>query len=96
MSIMEDIYRGKINPSAQIVPEKESDYWKTSRRASQLLTELERNISGEAYEKVNELCDCLSDCQDDMCLEFYKMGFSMGLFLMKDAVENPYLPKENE
>lgn len=54
MSIM-DIYRGKINPSAQIVPEKESEYWKTSRRASRLLNELERNISGEAYEKVNEL-----------------------------------------
>ncbi len=96
MSIMEEIYNGKVYPSEQVVPEKGGEYWKMHQRADKLLSEFENQLSKEEYAKLNEICDCMIDCQDIMCLEFYRLGFSMGLLLMKEAEENPYLPKEEE
>ena len=96
MSIMEEIYNGKMYPSEQVVPEKGGEYWKANKRVSQLLDELKDELNEENYAKMNEVCNCLSDCQDIMCLEFYRLGFSMGLLLMKEAEENPYLTREDE
>ncbi len=93
MSIMEEIYRGKVYPSEQIVPPKNSEYWKMQRRADDLLEEMESKFSRDDYAKVKELYDNLSESQSIMCLESYRCGFSMGLLLMKEAIENPYLAK---
>lgn len=93
MSIMEAIYRGEVYPSEQVVPPKGSEYWKLQRETGTLLEELEGKLGEEDYAKVKELCDYHSDSQDIMCMEFYRLGFSMGMLLMKEAVENPYLHK---
>lgn len=39
---------------------------------------------------------CMVDTQDIMCMEFFRLGLSMGLLLMKEAVDNPYLRREKE
>lgn len=94
MSIMEELYNGKLYPSEQVSP-KDDNYREANRRLDQLSSEMEERLSKEDYAKLDEICDCMVDTQDIMCMEFFRLGLSMGLLLMKEAVDNPYLPKES-
>lgn len=92
MSIMEELYNGKIYPSEQVLP-ADKGYREANRKVDQLISKLEGNLSKEDYAKMDKICDCLTDTQDIMCMEFFRLGLSMGLLLMKEAVDNPYLSK---
>jgi len=95
MSIIDNIYDGKLYPSEQVVS-KNPRYIEADNAVNKLMIECEEKLSKEDYARLDEICDRMADCQDIMAREFFKLGFSMGLLMMKEAIENPYLPKDGE
>lgn len=57
MSIMEELYNGKIYPSEQVLP-ADKGYREANRKVDQLISELEENLSKEDYAKIDKICDC--------------------------------------
>jgi len=93
MSIMEEIYYGRVFPAEQIVP-KNDKYWSEHRKADKRIEELKGELSKEDYTKLEEICNSLTECQGIICIESYRYGFAMGLLLMREAAENPYMQKD--
>lgn len=82
--IMEALFNGEFYAAEQVAP-KNLEYNKENHKASDLMTELEKRLSKEEYEILEELRDHLANSQ---CIEnevFFKYGLAVGLVLMKEA-----------
>ncbi|MCD7717233.1 MAG: hypothetical protein LUG56_08310 [Lachnospiraceae bacterium] len=95
MSIMNSLFDGKIYPGEQIVPAN-PEYDKTNREIDALMKKLEERLDKEEYDMVEELCDLLSVSEDIQNKEIFRYGMSMGLRLMREAYESPWLREEKE
>ncbi|MCC8044408.1 MAG: hypothetical protein LIP12_02775 [Clostridiales bacterium] len=90
MSIMDSLFDGKIYPAEQAVS-SDPNYEKTSREIEILMEKLEEKLTKEDYDLVEKVCDLLSITQDIQNKEMFRYGFSLGLRLMREAEELPYL-----
>ena len=85
MSILEDLYRGKIIPSEKFI-KKGSEYQKLNSQLLEYSEELSHLIDDNQraiYRKINE-CNCrLNDIED---VESIIRGFRLGVQLMLEAV----------
>ncbi|MCD7883511.1 MAG: hypothetical protein LUI87_07380 [Lachnospiraceae bacterium] len=90
MSIMNLLYDGKIYPAEQAVS-SDPNYVKTNREIEILMEKLEEKLDKEDYDLVEKVCDLLSVTQDIQNKEVFRYGLSLGLQLMWEAGELPYL-----
>ncbi|MCD7818302.1 MAG: hypothetical protein LUH07_04535 [Lachnospiraceae bacterium] len=95
MSIIDSLFDGEIYPGEQIVS-GDPEYVKTNREMDALMRKLEEKLSKEEYDMVEKVCDLLSVSQDIQNKEFFRYGLSMGLRLMREAYDSPYLPDEKK
>ncbi|MCC8136948.1 MAG: hypothetical protein LIO76_02600 [Clostridiales bacterium] len=95
MSIMDALFDGKIYPGEQIVPAG-PEYEQTNQEIDALMKKLEERLGREEYDMVEQLCDLLSVSEDLQNKEIFGYGMSMGLRLMREAYESPYLRGEKE
>ncbi|MCC8104674.1 MAG: hypothetical protein LIO99_01405 [Clostridiales bacterium] len=93
MSIMDSLFDGRIYPGEQVVPNN-PEYDKTNREIDILMKKLEERLGKEEYDMVEELCDLLSVSEDIQNKEIFAYAMSMGLRLMREAYDSPYLQEE--
>lgn len=86
MSIIDALYDGRIYPGEQVLS-KDPRYAKTDKEMDLLMSKLEKRLSKEDYDLVEEMFDLLSLSQDIQNKEFFRYGLSMGLQLMREAYE---------
>lgn len=82
--VLDDLYCGNIYPAEQVVPH-EKEYRELHRHTGELLTELEKKLSKEQMELVNQFHTHVVDVH---CMELethFQYGFSLGMMLMKEV-----------
>ncbi|MCD8371602.1 MAG: hypothetical protein LUC94_15000 [Clostridiales bacterium] len=94
MTVMEQLYYGRISPCEKIVPE-DREYQEANREAGNLLNGLSEKLEQEACEMVDELCSHRSVAEDILAREHFKYGLSLGLRLMQKACDFPYLKEKD-
>ena len=92
--ILEALFNGEIYPAEQIIPQ--SDEYKAECKAvSKLMDELKSTLDGDQYTRIEELHRHMSTTQCMESREQFRYGLSMGLLMMKEAYEHPYLQRED-
>lgn len=84
--VLDELYYGNICPSEQIHP-KDKEYHKLRKHTGVLLEELEKKLSKEQMDLVNQFHPHLIDVH---CVEVktnFQYGFSLGLVVMKEIQE---------
>ena len=84
--ILEAIYRGDFYPSETVVPKSEK-YRNALKACEKIMDRLAEKLSKEDYDLVEELQDqaSIAQCEENEC--HFKVGFSAGLLVQQEAVE---------
>ncbi|MCD8103485.1 MAG: hypothetical protein LUF35_00425 [Lachnospiraceae bacterium] len=90
MNVMDSLFDGKIYPGEQVVS-SDPQYVKTNREIDALMETIEKKLGEEDFDLVEKVCDLLSVSQDIQNKEMFRYGLSLGLRLMREAHELPYL-----
>ncbi len=94
MSIMDAIFDGKVYPGEQVVS-TDPEYAQTNREIDALMKKLEEKLGREEYDMVEEVCDLLAVSQDIQNKAVFRYGLSLGLRLMKEASDFPFLQESS-
>lgn len=86
MKIMDALYDGRIYPSEQVVS-KDSEYRKILNASDELMEQLEKELTGEQFGKIDKVIDFLSDAHDMQNKEFFEYGMAFGMLLMQEATK---------
>ena len=84
--ILEAIYNGEFYPSETVVPKSEK-YRKALKACEKLMDTLAEHLSKEDYDLVETLMDQASIAQGEENECHFKYGFSAGLLVQQEAVE---------
>ena len=84
--ILEAIYNGNFYPSETVVPKSEK-YRNALKACEKLMEQLSRRLSKEDYALVEELQTQSSIAQGEESEYHFKYGFSAGLLVQQEAVE---------
>ena len=84
--ILEALFNGEIYPGEQVVP-KTPEYRAELKNASELMELLSRRLSKEDIAAVEQLRKHLSSSDYIENEAHFKYGFSVGLFVMVEALE---------
>ena len=84
--ILEAIYSGDFYPSETVVPKSEK-YRNALRACEKIMEQLSRRLSKEDYALVEELQTQSSIAQGEESEYHFKYGFSAGLLVQQEAVE---------
>ena len=84
--ILEAIYNGEFYPSEKVVPTSQA-YIEALKTCEKLMEQLSRRLSKEDYDLVEELQDQASIAQSEENECHFKYGFSAGLLVQQEAVE---------
>lgn len=86
MMILEAIYSGDFYPSETVVPKSEK-YRNVLKACEKIMDRLAEKLSKEDYNLVEELQDqaSIAQCEENEC--HLKIGFSAGLLVQQEAVE---------
>ncbi len=90
--IMEALFNGELYPFEKVVPHSE-EYSKAKRAITDLMNSFQSTMSEEDYAKLNELQNTIYTAMEIETIEQFKYGFALGLMMMKEVSEFPYLPK---
>ena len=82
--ILEAIYNGNFYPSETVVPKSEK-YRNALKACEKIMDRLTEKLSKEDYNLVEELQDSIAQCEENEC--HFKVGFSAGLLVQQEAVE---------
>ena len=84
--ILEAIYNGNFYPSETVVPKSEK-YRNALKACEKIMDRLTEKLSKEDYDLVEELQDqaSIAQCEENEC--HFKVGFSTGLLVQQEAVE---------
>ena len=84
--ILEAIYNGNFYPSETVVPKSEK-YRNALKACEKIMDRLTEKLSKEDYDLVEELQDqaSIAQCEENEC--HFKVGFSAGLLVQQEAVE---------
>ena len=84
--ILEAIYSGDFYPSETVVPKSEK-YRNALKACEKIMDRLTEKLSKEDYDLVEELQDqaSIAQCEENEC--HFKVGFSAGLLVQQEAVE---------
>ena len=84
--ILEAIYNGEFYPSEKVVPTSPA-YIEALKTCEKLMERLSRRLSKEDYALVEELQTQSSIAQGEESEYHFKYGFSAGLLVQQEAVE---------
>ena len=84
--ILEAIYSGDFYPSETVVPKSEK-YRNALKACEKIMDRLSEKLSKEDYDLVKELQDQASIAQSEENECHFKVGFSAGLLVQQEAVE---------
>ena len=84
--ILEAIYRGDFYPSETVVPKSEK-YRNALKACEKIMDRLSEKLSNDDYDLVKELQDQASIAQSEENECNVKVGFSAGLLVQQEAVE---------
>ena len=84
--ILEAIYNGNFYPSETVVPKSEK-YRNALKACEKIMDRLTEKLSKEDYDLVEELQDQASIAQGEESEYHFKVGFSAGLLVQQEAVE---------
>ena len=84
--ILEAIYSGDFYPSETVVPKSEK-YRNALKACEKIMDQLAEKLSKEDYDLVEELQDQASIAQSEESEYHFKYGFSAGLLVQQEAVE---------
>lgn len=86
MMILEAIYSGDFYPSETVVPKSEK-YRNALKACEKIMDRLTEKLSKEDYNLVEELQDqaSIAQCEENEC--HFKIGFSAGLLVQQEAVD---------
>lgn len=84
--ILEAIYNGDFYPSETVVPKSEK-YRNALRACEKIMDQLAQRLTKEDYDLVETLLDQSSIAQFEECTCHFKYGFSAGLLVQQEAVE---------
>lgn len=93
--IMHELYKGRIFPEEEVLPQSE-EYKEACRITSTLREEIKANLDDTLSELFEELCNNFCDIQNMECEAQFQYGLSMGLLIMQEAKENPNIKKLNK
>ncbi len=84
--ILEAIYNGDFYPSETVVPRSEK-YRNALRACEKIMDQLSQRLTKEDYDPVETLLDqsSIAQCEESEC--HFKVGFSAGLLVQQEAVE---------
>ena len=84
--VLEAIYSGDFYPSETVVPKSEK-YRNALKACEKIMDRLAERLSKEDYDLVEELQDQVSIAQGEENECHFKVGFSAGLLVQQEAVE---------
>ena len=84
--ILETIYSGDFYPSETAVPKSEK-YRNALKACEKIMDRLAEKLSKEDYDLVEQLQDQVSIAQSEENERHFKVGFSAGLLVQQEAVE---------
>ena len=90
--IMEALFNGEIYPFEKVVPHNE-EYSKAQKAITELMNSCRCSMSENDYAKVTELHDVIYKALEFEVIEQFKYGYALGVLMMKEVTELPYLPK---
>ena len=84
--ILEAIYKGDFYPSETVVPKSEK-YRNALKACEKIMDRLAQRLTKEDYDLVETLLDqsSIAQCEENECC--FKVGFSAGLLVQQEAVE---------
>ena len=84
--ILEAIFNGEFYPSETVMPKSEK-YRKALRSCEKIMDQLAERLTKEDYDLVETLLDqsSIAQCEESEC--HFKVGFSAGLLVQQEAVE---------
>ena len=84
--ILEAIYNGNFYPSETVVPKSER-YRNALKACEKIMDRLTEKLSKEDYDLVEELQDqaSIAQCEENEC--HFKVGFSAGLLVQREVME---------
>ena len=84
--ILEAIYNGDFYPSETVVPRSEK-YRNALRACEKIMDQLSQRLTKEDYDPVETLLGQSSIAQCEVSECHFKVGFSAGLLVQQEAVE---------
>lgn len=90
--IMEALFNGELYPFEKVVPNSE-EYSNAKKAITDLMNSFRSTMSEEDYAKLNELQNTIYTALEIETFEQFKYGYALGLLMMKEVSELPYLPK---
>ena len=84
--ILEAIYNGDFYSSETVVPRSEK-YRNALRACEKIMDQLAQRLTKEDYDQVETLLDQSSIAQSEESQSHFKVGFSAGLLVQQEAVE---------
>lgn len=85
MSILEDLYSGKIYPSEEIVP-KEKNYRSINKEVGEFREYFREKIAPEDKEKFSQWDTLVHDTHYMECYANFSYGFRLGIMLLIDVL----------
>ena len=84
--ILEAIYTGNFYPSETVVPKSEK-YRNALKACEKIMDRLAERLTKEDYDLVEELQDqaSIAQCEENEC--HFKVGFSAGLLVQREVME---------
>ena len=84
--ILEAIYNGEFYPSETVVPKSEK-YRNALKACEKIMDRLAERLTKEDYDLVEELQDqaSIAQCEENEC--HFKVGFSAGLLVQREVME---------
>lgn len=84
--ILEAIYNGNFYPSETVVPKSEK-YRNALKACEKIMDRLAERLTKEDYDLVEELQDqaSIAQCEENEC--HFKVGFSAGLLVQREVME---------
>ena len=84
--ILEAIFNGEFYPSETVIPKSEK-YRNALRACEKIMDQLAERLTKEDYDLVETLLDQSSIAQFEECTCHFKYGFSAGLLVQQETVE---------
>lgn len=83
-SILEELYRGNLNPQEQMVPTI-PEYRLLNRKISYLMEELKQRLSEDDFKAIEEILDLNGESNSMLTSEAFVQGFRMGALMMMEV-----------
>lgn len=93
MSILEDLYSGKVYPLEKIVPQDER-YRPTNEKIGELREYFKENLSPEDCEKFKQWSSLMYESQYMDSYANFAYGFRLGIMLLLDVLTGFEEPEE--